>query len=200
MSKRKPDRNQRRRALALTALVLLSACGSSPAVKYYLLESSAVAPDEVSAVQQRPLILLAPVRIPRYLDRSQIVTANTDKTYQLSELHRWAEGLDHNLTRVLQQDLSRLLPANLVMNASSDAAGLKLAVSILQFHVDSGGQALLEAQWQISRGNQLLTVQQQRYRQAASTSDYPRMVAALNGCLQLLTDDLAQSLRGNLPR
>ena len=97
----------------------LSGCGSTPSPKFYLLEPSApVAP--AAASDKRALIVLAPVRIPHYLDRAQIVTASGDNGYQLSELNRWAEGLDHNITRVLQQDLSQLLPANVVSAAPAE--------------------------------------------------------------------------------
>ena len=174
--------------------LILSGCGSTPSPKFYLLEPSASAAP-AAASDKQALIVLAPVRIPHYLDRAQIVTASGDNGYQLSELNRWAEGLDHNITRVLQQDLSQLLPANVVSAAPADSTPLKLAVTIQEFHVNAQGQASLKAQWQLSRGNQIVSVQQQSYLEASSTSDYQHMVAALNACLRRLTGDVAKSVQ-----
>lgn len=181
--------------LALAALFLasLSGCNSTPAAKFYLLEPSQAM--TASQADSAPLIVMAPVRIPRYLDRSQIVSADGHNGYQLSELNRWAEGLDHNISRVLQQDLSQLVPASVVLSAPAETTALKLTVTIQELHVDAEGQANLKAQWQISRGNQLLEVERQNYRLPTGGDSFPQRVAALNRCLALLTDDIAKSLQ-----
>lgn len=167
--------------------------GSAPA-QFYLLEPSAEAP--VAAGEgQRIMLLLAPVRIPHYLDRAQIVTATGDNTYQLSEFNRWAEGLDHNIDRVLRQELAKRVPADVVSSAPAGTASLKLALTIQAFHVDAQGQARLDVQWQLSREQQLLSVHQQSYRQPASTDDYRVIVAALNACLHEMSRDLANDVR-----
>jgi uncharacterized lipoprotein YmbA len=178
-------------------LIALTGCGTTPTPKFYLLEPSAPAALTANS-DSLPIIVLAPVRIPHYLDRAQIVTASGDNGYQLSELNRWAEGLDHNINRVLQQDLSQLVPANVLPSAPSDSSPLKLAVTILEFHVNAQGQANLKAQWQLSRGSQIVSLQQQNYLEPASSSDYQKMVAGLNACLRRLTGDVAKNVLGAL--
>lgn len=178
----------------LILLLALTGCGTTPSPNFYLLEPSAPATQSAGSDKQA-ILVLAPVRIPKYLDRAQIVTASGDNGYQLSELNRWAEGLDHNITRVLQQDLSQLVPANILSAAPADATPLKLAVTILEFHVNGQGQASLKAQWQLSRGNQIVSLQQQNYLEASSSSDYQKMVVGLNACLRRLTGDVAMSVR-----
>ncbi len=181
---------------AAVGLLTLGGCigGSSTPAQFYLLEPLTETP-VVAADAAPTMLVLAPVRIPHYLDRAQIVTATGDNTYQLSELNRWAEGLDHNVNRVLQQDLSKLVPADVVSSAPVGTSPLKLAVTIQAFHVDAQGQARLEAQWQLSRDQQTLSVRRQGYREPASTSDYRLMVAALNACLHNMNRDLANDVR-----
>lgn len=181
------------RCLSLIALASLNGCGTTPAAKFYLLEASQ--PANAPLADATAIVVMAPVRIPRYLDRSQIVSADGHNGYQLSELNRWAEGLDHNITRVLQQDLSQLVPATVLLSAPAETSTLKLTVTILEFHVDAEGQASLKAQWQISRGNQLLGLHRQNYLKLASNSDYSKMVAGLNACLGQLSGDIATSLQ-----
>jgi uncharacterized protein len=183
--------------LSYALLLSLTGClgGNSPPAQFYLLEpivtDSATPPGDA----KKPVLVLAPVRIPHYLDRAQIVTATGENTYQLSELNRWAEGLDQNITRVLQQDLSHLVPADVLQVPGPGTTPMKLSVTILEFHVDAQGQAGLTAQWQLSRDNQLLGNRQQAYHEAASKSDYRQMVAALNNCLHRLSRDLAATVQ-----
>ncbi len=187
------------RFLSLVSALLLSGClgGTTPPARFYLLEPSAEMAVVAADGDKKPVVVLAPVRIPHYLDRAQIVTATGENSYQLSEYERWAEGLDHNITRVLQQDLSRLVPADVAFSSVAGGMSLKLVVSILAFHVDAQGQARLTAQWQISRDNQVLELKQMSYLEPVSVSDYRQMVAALNQCLYRLTLDVVEGLKRN---
>jgi len=172
--------------------------GRTPPSRFYLLEPMLEA-SPLPAEAKKITLVLAPVRMPRYLDRAQIVTANGDNSYSLSEYERWAEGLEHNIFRVLQQDLTYLVPADVVSSPVVGLPALKLAVTILQFHVDAQGQARLEAQWQISRDDRTLNLQQGSYRESVASSDYRHIVAALNACLNRLARDVAKDLQGNKP-
>jgi len=192
------------RPISLTLLLALSlsltAClGTTPPSQFYLLEPIHESVSQGPAAETgKTVIALAPVRIPHYLDRPQIVTASGKNAYRLSELNRWAEALDENITRVLAQDLGVMVPAELVpLNASGRAkqAKFRVAVNILEFHVDPQGQAGLTAQWNIWRGEGMILGRQASYRVPASTTDYRAMVGALNECLNRLTRDLAEALR-----
>ncbi|MGR9088195.1 MAG: PqiC family protein [Gammaproteobacteria bacterium] len=185
--------------LSLSCLCLaLTGCigGSSPPSQFYLLEPINEGPG-MSGVSARPLVALGPVRIPRYLDRPQIVTATAQNAYQLSEVNRWAESLDDNVSRVLAQNLPLLVPVEVVpIKASNRAtqARFRVSVTILEFHVNPASQAVLTAQWQIARGLDPILSRQASYRSPASTNDYPVMVAALNDCVNRMSRDLAKSL------
>jgi uncharacterized lipoprotein YmbA len=193
--------NRRLYLLLLSCWLLpLAGCigGSSPPAQFFLLEPINQSVSGVTAESPKPLIALGPVRIPRYVDRSQIVTASAKNAYQLSELNRWAESLDDNISRVLGQNLSRLASVDTVLvNVSNRArqAQLRVAVNILEFHVNPQGQAGLTAQWQIVRGDDMVLNRQVSYRSPASTTDYPVMVAGLNECLNRMSRELAVSLR-----
>jgi len=182
----------------LAAALSLAACigGSTPPSQFYMLEPmKTVGGADASA---RPTVALAPVRIPEYLDRPQIVTATAKNAYSVNELNRWAERLDDNIARVLAQNLSALTAAELVLpNASGRAAQqakLRVSVNILEFHADPQGQAGLAAQWSITRGEAILVTRQTRYREPAPPKDYTAMVGALNECLNRLSRDLAGAL------
>ncbi|WP_031434406.1 PqiC family protein [Methylomarinum vadi] len=193
------------RLLPLTLSLAMAGCvggATSPPSNFYLLEPIAGDNRASSGKQARLSVALHPVKVPEYLDRPQIVTATAPNAYQLSEFNRWAEALDVNITRVLAQNLTLLVPADVWSSRSSlDAkqAALRLRVDILEFHIDPKGQAKLVAQWRVKKHGQLLWNRQVSYRAEASKTDYRRMVAALNDCLNRLSRDIAQSLSRFVP-
>jgi uncharacterized lipoprotein YmbA len=184
-------------------LLFLAACvgGASAPSQFYMLEPiSGVGHQGPAGAAQKPVIVLSPVRIPHYVDRPQIVTATGKNAYQLSELNRWAEALDHNIGRVLAQNLTVLVPAEVFFSNTSTTAervNFRVSVNILEFHADPQGQAGLTAQWQITRSDGALVNRQVSYRAPASTSDYRIIVEALNDCLNRLSRDLATELQAN---
>lgn len=190
-----------KRAFLATTLPLLTACigGSSPPSQFYMLEPIRGAESGPSAAERSRVVLaLAPVRIPQYVDRPQIVTATATNAYQLSEFNRWAERLDDNISRVLAQNLGTLVPADVVpANASNLAkqAAVRVNVSFLEFHVDPQGQARTVADWRISQGENTVVSRRSSYREPASTTDYRVIAGALNACLNRLSREIADSVR-----
>lgn len=189
-------------SLSLLSALLIPLTGyigcSTPPSRFYLLEPIPNIANQESLGKSKILVALAPVKIPKYADRPQIVSATAKNAYQLSELNRWAEALDFNISRVLAQNLSLLTPAEVFLtNASNLAkeADFRISVSIFEFHVDPQGQAGLTAQWQVTQGGDRLLSRQISYRLPASTSDYGLMVEALNECLNRMSRDIATSLQ-----
>lgn len=178
----------------------LAACigGTTPPSQFYLLEPMAGASGAAAAETGQRVIALAPVHVPHYVDRPQIVTATAKNAYALSELHRWAERLDDNIARVLVQNLSLLLPADvLLLNASGRAqqARLRLSVNVLEFHVDAQAQARLSAQWSATQGDAAPLNHAFHCEEPASATDYGVMAGALNQCLERLSRDIAEAVK-----
>lgn len=178
-------------------LLLQAACiGTTPPSRFYLLEPISL--DNINEMAgSRLSVSLAPVRIPHYLDRVQIVTATGKNSYQLNELHRWAESLDDNITRVMLQNLTSLVPADVVISRThrSKQAQVSLAVTILEFHIDSEDHAVLVAQWQVNRGDEIVVNEQNNYRLPVSNDDVHSQVQVLNECLNQFSRDIALALK-----
>lgn len=189
--------------LPLLSILLLSlaACigGATSPSQFYMLEPiNGIEPKRPVGAAKKPVIILKSVRIPYYVDRPQIVIATGKNAYHLSELNRWAEALDHNISRVLAQNLTLLVPAEVLFPKNSNTAertSFRLSINILEFHADPQGQAGLTAQWQITRDDGTVLNRQVSYREPASITDYSVMVKALNECLNRLSRDLADELQ-----
>ena len=181
----------------LLGLIVTSCVGTTPPSNFYLLEPLAKPPAHQSNSSNTQWVLaLTPVKIPGYLDRTPLVSATDKNSYSLNELHRWAESLDENITRVVLQDLSALLPADVVLSSTPRArqATLKLSINILEFHLAPQGQAKLNAQWQISRGDEMVVSQHDEYHVMASRDDIQLKVQALNQCLLQLNQAVASAI------
>lgn len=95
-------------ALLLALAVLATGClGRSPEAAFYTL--TAPAPPSAEARAAGPALDVGPVRLPRYLERSEIVTQEEGGRVRVHEFHRWAVGLERELGRVLGLDLARHL-------------------------------------------------------------------------------------------
>jgi uncharacterized protein len=187
------------RSLLILSLLLQVAClGTTPPSQFYLLEPLAETEAMLANANAAKITLaLSPVRIPHYLDRPQIVTAAGKNTYQLDEFHRWAESLGDNMTRVMLQDLTVIVPADVVMSTTSRAkqADFHLSVNILEFYIDPQDQARLSAQWQVSKGKDVVLSQNTAYQVPAGNDDVQLKIEALNQCLNLLNRDIAAAIK-----
>jgi uncharacterized lipoprotein YmbA len=185
--------------LALSTLGLTGCIGgTSPASQFYLLEPIEIAAVIPSAETAPRLIALAPVHIPYYLDRAQIVTATDQNAYKVAEYQRWAERLDENIGRVMTQDLTRLVPAEVVQatgTARAKQAEYRVTVNILQFHINPQAQAVLVAQWTLAKGGDVLVSRVANYHETSSSTDYRLMVKALNLNLNRLSREIAEAIK-----
>src|SRR3546814_5086338 len=93
----------------LLGLVLLfvTGCAGSLPTRHYLLES--MAPTTVDETEEDAVIAVAPVTLPAYLDRPDIVTRSTDNRLELADFDEWAEPLDDNITQVHAENLGHPL-------------------------------------------------------------------------------------------
>jgi uncharacterized protein len=130
--------------LSTSALCLISACGSSPPLRYSPLRE--IAPDSrrTSAAQGVP-VRVDRVTIPSELDRTQLVQRMDANRLQIAELDRWAAPLDEMIRRVLSIDLAARVSASQVGEPGDRQRSL--SVDVLEFYGDAGCAVTLRAAW-----------------------------------------------------
>jgi len=186
--------------LALLVVSLGGCLGSGRPANFYLLQP--IAPLETRApAGESPLIGVGPVRLPGYLDRPQIVLSSGQNQLKLDEFQRWSEPLKGNFTRVLAENLSRLIPSDQVLTfpwQRSFHPNYVVEVNVEQFHVTSGGQSILDASWSVFHDDKPIYLKKSSYSLPADTSSYEGIVAAQSATLGALSREIAAYLR-NLP-
>jgi uncharacterized lipoprotein YmbA len=130
-------------------LLCLAACGSTPPIRIYLLtpplQSAASEPSPVVPVDR---IVMSRVRVPDYLDTTDILLRDGTRAVKVSETGRWGERLSHALTRALAADLGARLPGALdTFDPSSTQRQVQVNVDALDLWPD--GRCAMTATWTI---------------------------------------------------
>jgi hypothetical protein len=190
------------RSITLCAFVLLlvAACGSSPPVRYF-----ALSPMD-SVQQQDPddavTLGVGPLRLPEYLNRSQIVTRGGGSELEVDEFSRWAEPLTQALHRVVSTDVDNMMNGVIVIAFPWEAVvhnevDYRLLGEVTRFDADRSGRVVLDIQWGITATTGLVDVviRRSKYETRAARPDDPAIVvSAMNDALAMFSRDVASEL------
>jgi uncharacterized lipoprotein YmbA len=138
--------------VAACMLALLAGCASDPVTRYYVL--SAVAPAQAAGASPVSVVI-KDVRLPQYLERVQIVTRGSENRLLMADYELWAGDLRQDMTRVLAENLTRLLATDRVVAAPHTLKlqpDVRVELEVLRFERDAGGKVELTARWWLTRG------------------------------------------------
>jgi uncharacterized protein len=185
--------------MLVAALLALGACASTPSRFYILnpLSTSEVIP--ATAAAQGPVIAVGPVTVPKYLDRPQIVTRASRNQLTLGEFDRWAEPLPDNISRVLGENLARLVPTDhILLQTWPRPANLdyQVTVEVLDFEGGLGGESVLLALWSLLDGaERTLMTRRASLQVPVGGRDYEALVQAMNQMIGTLSRDIAEAIQ-----
>jgi uncharacterized lipoprotein YmbA len=139
--------------IILLALVFLIGCGSSEPSKFYLLkshdcdneESALTLPDSIS-------LGIGPIKIPDYLRRPSIAYYNSENEIIYSQLNRWAEPIEVNLSRIFRENLSCYLSTlNLHTYPWRNPKSIthELQIEIINLEISADTSLNLKALWKL---------------------------------------------------
>ena len=181
----------------------LSGCfRQGQSTQFYMLQAMA-APESIPRSGEGPLVGLGPIRIPAYLDRAQIVVAESGQEYRISEAHRWAEHLDENIARISAQNLSNLIPSDRIVPhpwPRDSKPDIEVSLNLQEMHVDSSGDVRMTASWRLRQGKSEVVSRRFVCRLPASLTDYSVMVRQDSECLVRLNRDMADAIRALPPQ
>lgn len=192
-----------RKLLCLLLSLGLSACASSPPLRYYALDDARPMtmglPDGVS-------VAIMQVNLPELVDRPQLVVRSVDHRVQLSDNDRWAEPLRRQVPRLLARDLGVALDSGRVVALGVDARefdiDFRVVVDVQQLEVVSGQRVELDAVWRVERRNgraafgrsQVL----ERLGDKAAPDDHAAAVDAQRKAFGTLAKDIAAKIIAQL--
>ena len=160
------------------------------------LPSEAVQPAPPSTVLALEVM---PVQVPETLQRPQLVIEVAPGTLGLLEAHRWGNGLDKDIQRVLVENLSLLLGSGAVVAypyGDRVKAPYRLEVDVHRLDGRLGGTLTLQATWMVTlaQGGQALVFHRSTLQRPVQGQDAQALVTAHNLILGDLSRDIATVL------
>lgn len=184
----------RHHIILLLAVFLFAGC-SAGSKSFYVLTAEGPAPTGGG-----PGIGVGPVNVAEYIDRSNLVVAQSANQLGVAENHRWAGDLAAAIGRVTATNLGRRLHTGNVRTYPWSKDGelrYQVTLDIRQLHGAADGYAVIEAGWRaysLPDGG-LKVARTFVDREALETDGYQSLVAAQSRLLCRLADAIAAGLR-----
>jgi uncharacterized lipoprotein YmbA len=178
------------------------ACGRSKEALFYVLNP--LPPLKDSKPSYKGLLIgIDEVSIPGYVERPQLMIHYTPYRMKLEEYHQWAEALGKNITRVVETDLSTLLPGAIVESSPWTIAfrpNYHLQMEISQLDIDIYGNSSLRGEYLIYQEEKLIKKRDIYYHRKIPLVNIETLVSSVNANLSCLTQDIAHAFIGVLTK
>ncbi|MGO9611489.1 MAG: membrane integrity-associated transporter subunit PqiC [Dissulfurispiraceae bacterium] len=184
--------------------LIFTGCAESPQSRFYHLDAAKEQTSvSHSVIPEGTLVVtIGPIRIPDYLDRPQIVTRSGKNEFNLSEFNRWAGSLEKNISLVLVDNISTILPADrfLVLRwtpviESQIPSSYRVEVVVESFEGAIGGSVSLKAKWGIVTTRGVLQLRRESVIiEQVEGNGYDALVAAMSSALKKLGHDIAEGI------
>ena len=128
--------------------------GTQKNTRYYVLSSMQSEATPVQPMKSLPAVGIGvgPIRMPMYLDRSDIVTRGSQNEVDIADFAQWAGPLQENFSRVLAENLSVLLATDKISVFPfnrREMTDYNVTVYVTRFDGKPGDKAYLRARWAI---------------------------------------------------
>ena len=178
---------------ALSCLVL-GAC-SLNTKSFYMLTADGPAP-----ATSGPGLGVGPVLLAGYIDRPNLVVAESVNQLGIAENHRWAGDLAASVSRVTAANLGRRLHTGNIRSypwKGDEGMRHQVTLDIRQLHGGADGHAVIEAGWTVYRLPEKSVLASKTFvdREPLESDGYPALVAAQSRLLSRLADDIAKSIQ-----
>ena len=174
----------------------LTACGSSPSARLYILEPVAAGAADNS--DESLTVMINQVTLAQYLARKEILSRQQHYVVDAAEFDRWAEPLEDNITSVLAENVSNLVASDGVIAYPwhvKGSADFSVSVQILAFGPGPGGIVELSALWRISNSEgDTVALEKSAYSVVPASNEVTATVAAMSQTLGELSGDIAATL------
>lgn len=148
-----------------------------------------------------PALEVWPVRLPDSLQRPQLVVAAGAGSAELSEAHRWGNGLDKDVQRVLVENLGALLGSDAVVAypyGDRVKAAWRLEVDVQRLEGRPGALLGLRATWMLvpAAGGPARLLRRSVLDEPVSGPGLEALVAAHDRILDRFSREIAEGVRG----
>jgi uncharacterized protein len=185
----------------------MSSCGAllprSPPSAFYVLTATEP-PATTRPPPDAPSVLLAPVALPPYLDRRELVTRVASTQLRVEDLELWAEPLRDSVPRTIERDLATALGDGTVQRAPwtrPSPPEIVVSIEIRRFEKTSRRTVELAASWTVAEsGANGMPVRRETSLSLATDATTGSAVVAMSEALSALSRQIAGELRRVVPQ
>lgn len=196
------NRKTGQRLCAIAGLLLMAGgCAVTPAppVQWLVLAPLSAPATSQGAAAAGPDVIVGPVDLPAYTARAPLLLLRNEAEMEAVADARWAEPLDSSVTRVLVENLSRLLATGRVSTLGGDehAGGAQVAIEITEFVTTTDGEARVTAYWRVlaDGGRTVRHAARSRLVEPVAAGGAVEHALALSRALATLSGDIAAAIR-----
>ena len=183
-----------RRLYGACVLLVLTACGTTPPSRLYVLDTPLV--EQVASIDEDLRLVVGPITIPAYLERPQIVVRDGGRLLA-SDFDRWSEPLLDGIALALTRQVSAAggIEALPFLWPGGLGESWRLPIEITRFEAETPARFVLEARWVLMspKSQEVGERQRRRYETSVDVGDYNAIVAASSELLGRLAADIAVS-------
>jgi len=192
--------NKAQIAFAVALVLSMTACGKTPAARFYTLSPMAAeSEDSQSSISNKHIISVGPIKVAAYLDRSEIVTRSNPTHVELAGFDRWAEPFEEIVASTLADNVSSLLPSVIAITDVWPEAKIdyQLLVKIKKFESDKDGNIYLDAGWGILQHStkKMSTVYESNIIKPGSPGNFDEITKNMSLALAELSKEVAAELK-----
>lgn len=185
------------------AMLFQAGCaGRSRSAQFYVLSPAAGNAAEIkrTGFSSDVAVAVAPVSLPKYLKKPQIVTRTGSNELQLAEFDRWAGRLEEDIGRVIAENLAqelatdKVIPLPVLEGADFDYT---IEITLSRFDGLLGGDLELAARWAVfdNQRNMVSGIKATHIIEPTSGREYADMVAAQSRALAVFSNELAAVIK-----
>ncbi len=187
----------------LVAMLVLGGCARSPSPRFYTLTpvtSQGIA-ESAGDKAPRKVVGIAPVEIPDYLDRPEIVSRSSVNRLSLAEFDLWGGSLKADIQRVLTENLSALLSRDgfsVIGWRPGAMTNYRVTLHLTRFDiVRHGKEVLVVAQWIVadSGGKTNVLIGDSSFTEHVPADDLAGAVSGMSSALGRLSAEIAGKIR-----
>jgi uncharacterized lipoprotein YmbA len=171
-----------------------------------LAPSVPTAPTAAEPRRGGPLIWVDKPSVAGYFDRTQMVTrAGADKRIAIHEFEVWSDPPGDLIQRALVDNLAHRFGSDRVMATPAEhyaVPGWRIALDVIRFDVDEGGEAVLDARWTLLAGpGDRLVASRREWLEAPSgdPTDPAKRVTALSETVTMLASRIGDAIAAAKP-
>ena len=186
------------RVIAISFVLLVAACAQTPPTQFYTLASLSQ-PQSSEAASEGITLALAPVSLPAYLDRPQIVTRLDATRMQIADFENWIEPLDSLIQRTLASNLQSDAGIRQVIRLPQRYTvefDRGVEINLSRFETDQEGAAWIDADWLVIDGEERKLARRVFARQEPVPE--PGNTAERSLAMSTLLDELSEAIIDSL--